>query len=98
MNNVIYRKDAIEAIRAMQTYKLFEGDDMLLVDQAEAQTVLMMLPSARPKPKVISDESCELCKYHHVESEKCNNCGVRFLGHYDKRLLYVNNYEEEIDG
>jgi hypothetical protein len=32
----------------MQTYKLGAGDDMLLIDQAEAQTELMMLPSAQP--------------------------------------------------
>ena len=47
----ISRQAALETIRTMQTYKLFAGDDMLLIDQAEAQTELMMLPSAKPVHK-----------------------------------------------
>lgn len=46
--DTISRKAAIEALRTMQTYKLFAGDDMLLIDQAGAQTELMMLPPAQP--------------------------------------------------
>ena len=49
MDDYISRKQAIDALRAMQTYKLFAGDDMLLINQAEAQTELMMLPSAQPE-------------------------------------------------
>jgi len=49
MNDLISRQAAIEALRAMQTYKLFAGDDMLLIDQAGAQTELMMLPPAQPE-------------------------------------------------
>lgn len=49
MKDLIDRQAAINAIRAMQTYKLFAGDDLILVDQAGAQTELMMLPSAEPK-------------------------------------------------
>ena len=40
---------ALETIRTMQTYKLFSGDDMILVDKAQVQTELMMLPSAQPE-------------------------------------------------
>ena len=47
--DTISRQAAIDALRAMQTYKLFAGDDMLLIDQAGAQTELMMLPHAHPK-------------------------------------------------
>lgn len=47
MNNMISRQDAIDAVRRLQTYKLSEGDDMLLVDKAEVQTELMMLTSAQ---------------------------------------------------
>ena len=43
---------ALEAIRTMQTYKLFAGDDMILIDKAEVQTELMMLPSAQPEPAI----------------------------------------------
>lgn len=46
-DDTIYRQAAIGALRAMQTYKMGAGDDMLLIDQAEAQTELMMLPSAQ---------------------------------------------------
>ena len=47
IDDTISRAKAIEALRAMQTYKLFAGDDMLLIDQAGAQTELMMLPPAQ---------------------------------------------------
>ena len=46
MDDLISRQAAIDEIRTMQTYKLFAGDDMLLVDQAEAMTNLMMMPAA----------------------------------------------------
>lgn len=49
MNDLISRQAALEKVRAMQTYKLFVGDDMILVDKAEVQTELMMLPSAQPE-------------------------------------------------
>ena len=42
---------ALEKIRKMQTYKMFAGDDLLLIDQAEAQTELMMLPPVQPEHK-----------------------------------------------
>ena len=51
MDDLISRQAALETIRTMQTYKLFAGDDMLLIDQAKAQTELMMLPSAEPERK-----------------------------------------------
>ena len=49
MDDLISRQAALEKVRAMQTYKLFEGDDMILVDKAEVQTELMMLPTAQPE-------------------------------------------------
>ena len=51
MDDLISRQAALETIRTMQTYKLFAGDDMLLIDQAKAQTELMMLPSIQPERK-----------------------------------------------
>ena len=47
----ISRQAALETIRTMQTYKLFAGDDMILIDKAEVQTELMMLPPAEPERK-----------------------------------------------
>ena len=48
MDDLISRQAAIDEIRTMQTYKLFAGDDMLLVDQAEAMTNLMLMRTAEP--------------------------------------------------
>ena len=48
-SDCIDRQAALDALRKMQTYKLFSGDDMLLIDQAGAQTELMLLPSAQPE-------------------------------------------------
>ena len=51
--NLIDRRQAVDVIRAMQTYKLFAGDDLILVDKAGVMTELMMLPSAQPKQEWI---------------------------------------------
>lgn len=51
MSDLISRKAMLEKIRTMQTYKLFLGDDMILVDKAEVQTELMMLPPIQPERK-----------------------------------------------
>ena len=60
--NAISRQQAIDALRKMQTYKLFSGDDMLLIDQAGAMTELMLLPPAEPKRgRWILDRSGAYC-------------------------------------
>ena len=51
MDDLISRQAALETIRTMQTYKLFSGDDMILIDKAEVQTELMMLPPIQPERK-----------------------------------------------
>ena len=51
MGRLIDADAALEAIRTLQTYKLFAGDDMILVDKAQVQTELMMLPSVQPERK-----------------------------------------------
>lgn len=65
MDGTISRQQAIDALRAMQTYKLFAGDDMLLIDQAGAQTELMLLPSAQPEPSQVARDIARI-----VENEK----------------------------
>ena len=55
--DTISRAKAIDALRKMQTYKLFSGDDMLLIDQAGAQTELMLLPPAQPE--IIRCKDCK---------------------------------------
>ncbi len=68
-NDCISRRLAIDAIRAMQTYKLFAGDNMLLVDQAEAQKKLMVLLPAEPQRKK--------GKWKHIGGDEwcCSQCG-----------------------
>lgn len=82
MDDLISRKAAIDALRAMQTYKLFAGDDLLLIDQAGAQTELMMLPPAQPEWKrgkweiyVISMLDGEGCR--------CSECGLEGVPYWD---------------
>lgn len=62
-SDTISRQQAIDALRAMQTYKLFAGDDMLLIDQAEAQTELMMLPPVQPESKELSEWKADFKGY-----------------------------------
>ena len=76
MDDTISRQEATDALRKMQTYKLFSGDDMLLIDQAGAQTELMLLPSAQPKRG-----KCKWCErlkernlrieYYWIDQEGC---------------------------
>ena len=71
MDDLISRQAAMDALRAMQTYKLFAGDDMLLIDQAGAQTELMLLLPIQPKRgRWIRTGSGSL--YDHYE---CSECG-----------------------
>ena len=61
-DDMISRQAATDALRKMQTYKLFSGDDMLLIDQAGAQTELMLLPPIQPKRgRWILDRSGAYC-------------------------------------
>ena len=55
MDDLISRQVAIDALRTMQTYKLFAGDDMLLIDQAGAQTELMLLPPAQSERTLMQE-------------------------------------------
>lgn len=74
----ISRRSAIDALRAMQTYKLFAGDDMLLIDQAGAMTELMLLPSAHPE--IIR---CRECKFASGDSRICMKFDHSPIGELD---------------
>ena len=94
MDDMISRRAALDALRKMQTYKLFSGDDMLLIDQAGAQTELMLLPPAQPKrgkwhysngkPATIGRSFGVICDQCGTESEYCTNfcgeCGADMRG------------------
>ena len=62
----ISRRAALDAIRPLQTYKLFEGDDMVLIDKAEVQTELMTLSS--PQPTIIRCKECIYYDAPHIEN------------------------------
>lgn len=97
--DLISRQAATDALRKMQTYKIFSGDDMLLIDQAGAMTELMLLPPAEPKrgrwhysdgkPARIGLSFGVICDQCGTESEYCTNfcgeCGA------DMREKEVNN-------
>ena len=86
----ISRQAALETLRTMQTYKLHEDDDMLLVDKAEVQTELMMMPSVQPETaKRIVGKSrdgmtlwyqCDMCNEPVDEQDDyCRGCGRRLI-------------------
>ena len=86
----ISRQAALEKVRTMQTYKLFMGDDMILVDKAEIQTELMMLPTIQPETaKRIVGKSrdgmtlwyqCDMCNEPVDEQDDyCRGCGRRLI-------------------
>ena len=79
-SDCIDRRAALDALRKMQTYKLFSGDDMLLIDQAGAQTELMLLPSAQPKQRTgkwaILGDMCSVRGYWAT----CSVCGRTSFG------------------
>ena len=73
MSELISRQQAIDALRKMQTYKLFSGDDMLLIDQAGAQTELMLLPPAQPEPKM-GKWKRHYCEDGNPDGWQCDKC------------------------
>ena len=78
MSELISRQQAVDALRKMQTYKLFSGDDMLLIDQAGAQTELMLLPPAQPE--IIR---CRNCKFASGDSRICMKFDHSPIGELD---------------
>ena len=54
--DLIYRQQALDAIRNIKAITGTSDDEILLIDKAEAQTELMMLPSAQQeRPSKIQD-------------------------------------------
>ena len=84
----VSRQAAIDTLRKMQTYKLFAGDDMLLIDQAKAQTELMMLPSAKPVHK--TGRWIEMSSTNHTY--KCSVCGRLLVNITDGKNNVAKNY------
>lgn len=87
MDDLISRQAAIDEIRTMQTYKLFVGDDMLLVDQAETMTNLMMMPAAEPK-WILCSERLPGESGRYLVTRGLNACGSMW------NRIYIANYSD----
>lgn len=91
MADYIERQASLDVVRNLQTYKLSEGDDMLLVDMAETQTELMLLPSADVEPVRHGKWKPYLKEGLTV---KCSECGSRF----DRPWNYCPHCGARMDG
>lgn len=82
MSDLISRQAALEAVRSLQTYKMFAGDDMILVDKAVVQAELEILPPVqeRKKGEWISHEDEDGEHY----GDKCSECGEWYVMPYGK--------------
>lgn len=86
MDDLISRQAALEKVRSMQTYKLFMGDDMILVDKADVQTELMMLPSVQPEDYTeLKQEFLRMASYIDVLLE-CSDAQKETLIGFISRL------------
>ena len=76
--DTISRQAALEKVRTMQTYKLFA--DISLVDKAEVQTELMMLPPAQPEALTDKEQRIFLAAMGREEKvckqvdDECRDC------------------------
>ena len=81
MNDLIERQTAIDVIRAMQTYKLFAGDELILVDKAGVMTELMMLPPAQTE--IITCKDCYWwTKQEYSLQGRCDRYGMYPTGYW----------------
>ena len=78
MDDTVSRQEATDALRKMQTYKMFEEDDVLLIDQAGAMTELMLLPPAEPKTGKWVDTGSN--EEWYAREYRCSECGGTMLG------------------
>ena len=91
MSDTIIRQMASDALRKMQTYKLFSGDDMLLIDQAGAMTELMLLPPA--EPEVIRCKDCNF--WTKQEDSLQGRCAL--MGTYPTGNWFCGNAERRTE-
>ena len=98
----ISRAQAIDALRAMQTYKLFAGDDMILIDKAQAQTELMMLPSAEPERKTVFNRDIaieaicdEVMLWFDISATKAYEIAETAVKRIEVRMEKTNRGEKE---
>ena len=92
MDDTISRQMATDALRKMQTYKLFQGDDVLLIDQAGAMTELMLLPPV--EPQIIRCKDCEHYKYGMCMKICANKSTNGFCDWGERRTEYRTGLKE----
>ena len=96
-DDLISRQAALDAVRSMQTYKLFMGDDMILVDKADVQTELMMLPAMQPELKTgkwtLGFDNIYMEKYYY-----CSRCGCRKYGRHEPIDYFCSNCGAKMKG
>ena len=93
-DDAVSRKAMLEKIRSMQTYKLFSGDDMILIDKAEVQTELMMLPPTESEPSQVARDLATILANEkdmrviatQPDIIRCKDC--KWYGRADKRRFY----------
>jgi len=87
MDKLISQQAAIDALRKMQTYKLYAGDDMILVDKAQVQMELMMLPPVQPERKTGRWVPVTNGRGGH----KCDRCGC-YAPSYQSGTEWLSNF------
>ena len=103
--DTIYRQDAIDAIKNIKAITGTSDDEILLIDKAQAQTELIMLPFAEIerdipiKPIETHDKAWGI----PLKQAVCPKCDcylghVAFLGDYKgKRITYCETCGQAID-
>ncbi len=92
--DIIYRQDAIDAIKNIKAITGTFDDEILLIDKVQAQTELMMLPSAEPRKKgkwilhsyMPHNNYCSNCEKDSPYNRRwkfCPNCGADMRGEQD---------------
>lgn len=93
MDDLISRQAAIEAIRNIKAIKGTSDDKILLIDKAEAQTELMMLPSAEKPFKLPEIYVAE--GFDTVEDED-GNIGFGVYVPAENKIYVAGDVEDEI--
>lgn len=90
----ISRSAALDVIRSIRVIAGSYDSEMLLIDKAEAQTELMMMPSAQPE--IIRCKDCK--KWHTNCLAVCEKHGCDVVSDYTKPDDYCSWAERRTDG
>lgn len=88
VGDIISRQAAIDAIRNIRATTGTHDDEILLIDKAEAQTELMLLPTAEPQ-WIPCGERLPYAEYGESPNVYCYCCDLEQGGKW-AQLLYFN--------